>query len=112
MPDYQKGKIYKILNTETEDIYIGCTVQPLNKKFDGKVRRKTHARIKLHKLMYELGIKKFYIELVENYPCFSKSELDARKLHWIHICGNLNQCEVSQRQSRNNKNEEIKNNNM
>ena len=29
MPDYNRGKIYKIYNTITEDIYIGATTRLL-----------------------------------------------------------------------------------
>ena len=30
MPDYQKGKIYKIISNETDDVYIGSTTQSLS----------------------------------------------------------------------------------
>ena len=92
MPDYQKGKIYKILNTETDDVYIGSTIQPLSKRLNCHKHSITHARMKLYKLMCELGVNKFYIELVENCPCSSKEELHAREGHWIRACGTLNQC--------------------
>ena len=32
MPDYQQGKIYKIICKETGEIYIGSTVRPLKQR--------------------------------------------------------------------------------
>ena len=31
--DYSQGKVYKIFNTETNDVYIGSTTQSLSKRF-------------------------------------------------------------------------------
>ena len=32
--DYKKGKIYKIVNTENNNIYYGSTIQPLHKRLN------------------------------------------------------------------------------
>ena len=32
MGDYKKGKIYQIKNTIDDDIYVGSTIAPLNKR--------------------------------------------------------------------------------
>ena len=40
--------------------------------------------------MDELGIDKFYIELVDDYPCNDKLELLAREGYWIKQIGTLN----------------------
>ena len=37
MPDYSKGKIYKIYNTINDDIYIGATVQDLKLRLSGHI---------------------------------------------------------------------------
>ena len=92
MPDYQKGQLYKIINTETDDVYIGSTIQPLSKRMNGHRCGMTRQGMKLYKFMCELGVNKFYIELVENCPCSSKEELHAREGHWIRACGTLNHC--------------------
>ena len=93
MPDYSKAKIYKILNTETADIYIGSTIGPLCKrmwkhKYSSTVPYKSTN--KLYKLTTELGFHKLSIELRETYPRASKEELHARENHWIRQLGTLN----------------------
>jgi hypothetical protein len=80
MPDYQQGKIYCIRSHQTDDIYIGSTT----KKYLSQ--RLTH-----HKTQYRIYLKEggryissfkilehdnSYIELIENYPCNSKAELN------------------------------------
>ena len=78
MPNYQNGKIYTIRSFQTNDIYIGSTVEQLSKRFNkhkvkynqwikGTYRNTTSFQI----LKYEDA----YIELLENYPCNSKEEL-------------------------------------
>jgi len=46
--------------------------------------------MKVYTNMHELGIDKFYIELIENYPCESKEELCKREGHFIREIGTLN----------------------
>jgi hypothetical protein len=73
MEDYQDGKIYKIKSPHTTKFYIGATIQTLKDRF------KTH-KYKLNcasKIL--IGLGDAYIELMENYPCNSKEELEARE---------------------------------
>ena len=35
MPDYSKGKIYKLIDLETEECYIGSTCKTLRKRLEG-----------------------------------------------------------------------------
>ena len=70
--DYNNGKIYQILSNVHDDVYVGSTTQHLCKrlykhKADTKVRD-----CNIHKLIREIGEDKFYIELIESYPCNSK----------------------------------------
>ena len=96
MPDYSQGKIYKILNSITNDTYIGSTTQLLcnrmkNHRNDHNNQNSTHYNYKLYKCFREHGIEHFYIELVEKYPCSSKEELLAREGCWIRQeCPSLN----------------------
>ena len=92
---YQHGKIYKLTSSETTDIYIGSTTQPLCK------------RLQEHKCDYNLYLKgKFCyvssyelvkyvdckIELIKEYPCNNKNELEReegyyqRKMKCVNIC--------------------------
>ena len=44
----------------------------------------------IHKLIREIGEDRFYIELIEPYPCNSKEELTAREGYYIRDRGTLN----------------------
>lgn len=82
-PNFANGKIYAIRSHQIEQIYIGSTTQPLYKRFHR------------HKTMYcsSKEIMKFsdcYIELLENYACANKNELNRREgeLIRLHNCVN------------------------
>ena len=92
--DYSKGKIYQILNTITDDVYIGSTCQSLESRFiKHKSDAKSHRRsnYKLYAKMKELGSDVFFIKLVEEAPCESKAELRALEGKYIRELGTLNQ---------------------
>ena len=81
MRDYSEGKIYQILNTVTDDVYIGSTTQTLsnrmkNHRSDGKKRL---CHLKIYQAFSKHGVDEFYIELIEKYPCECKEELTARE---------------------------------
>jgi hypothetical protein len=82
MPDYSKGKIYSIRSPNTEEIYIGSTVQPLTMRFHGHLG---HYKMYLDKRNNFTSSFKIlekgdaYIELIENFPCNSKEELNKRE---------------------------------
>ena len=91
MPDYSKGKIYKILNNIDDEIYIGSTIKTLSQRMAchrGHVKSRQH--LPLYKSMVELGVEHFYIELIENCPCNDVYELRAREGHFIREIGTLN----------------------
>ena len=91
MGDYQKGKIYQIKNTIDDDLYVGSTIQALNRRM---VKHKSDAKQLQHKPLYqkmnEYGFDKFFIELIEDYSCNTLIELLAREGHWIRERGTLN----------------------
>ena len=84
MENSKLGFIYKIVNTENTDFYIGSTSGTL------KIRLKTHfysidkkPNIKLYKLMMDLGKDKFNIELVENVIYSNIEELRKKEQEYI-----------------------------
>ena len=92
MGDYRKGKIYQIKNTIDDDIYVGSTITPLSRrmikhKYAAKARKQTYP---LYQKMNEHCFGKFFIEIIEEYPCNSKLELLAREGYWIREKGTLN----------------------
>tara|TARA_R110000803_G_scaffold42207_1_gene90632 strand:+ start:869 stop:1348 length:480 start_codon:yes stop_codon:yes gene_type:complete len=90
MPDYSKGKIYKLIDYTNGDIYIGSTSQSLAKR---KTKHKTDSRLhdtydKRNKLIRYSSHKiiknnNYDIILIEDYPCNSKDELRMREQYWM-----------------------------
>ena len=77
MSKYQHGKIYKIVNSIDKLIYVGSTIQPLNRRFTGhKFDAKRYPNSKLYKHFAKLGVDHFEIILIKNYPCNNKLELE------------------------------------
>ena len=95
MPDYSKGKIYKIVSDNIEGTYYGSTADTLWSRF-GKHNSKFRAWKKGSKEYYtsykliEAGNAKIF--LVENYPCNSKIELKARERFYIENNDCVNKC--------------------
>jgi len=78
MPNYQNGKIYKIVNDSSNLVYFGSTLQPLYKRFHQ------------HKKMFHQCTSKKILEgenakiiLVEKCPCNDKEELIKRERYYI-----------------------------
>ena len=80
--DYQAGKIYALKSAQTDKIYIGSTI------FDLSYRKRKHIN---HYNSYMRGNSKYissfdlckyddmYIELIEEYPCENKRQLEKRE---------------------------------
>lgn len=78
MPDYSKGKIYKIVSNQTEKIYIGSTCQPLCERIAG--HRSKHKMFKAgnHHYISSFDMLKYddaKIILISNVECKNKEEL-------------------------------------
>jgi len=63
----EKGKIYKIINKKNGLIYVGCTINSLEKRFNEHLYRcfKTDYKSKLYNSMKKYGQDNFTIELIE-----------------------------------------------
>lgn len=87
MPNYQNGKIYKLISDHTNKIYIGSTqLNYLSSRMSQ--HRDYYKNYKIGKFSYmtsfdimEYGDTK--IILLENYPCNSINELNARERYYI-----------------------------
>lgn len=87
MPDYQNGKIYKLVSDETDKIYIGSTCTLLCKRL--WQHQNSYKQWKIDSSndcitsfqLFQLG--DVDIILIENYPCGDKNELHARERYWI-----------------------------
>ena len=89
MVNYKNGKIYRLVSKHSPIPYYGSTCTDLRKRL---YKHKSSYLLQndnctFHKLI-ELGDYK--IELVENYPCNSRRELELREAYWIknNLCVN------------------------
>jgi len=85
MPNYQNGKIYKIVNDIDNELYVGSSIQPLSKRM---VEHRSHSKYdqynktKLYVHFQKIGVEHFKIVLVELFPCLVREELLAREEYW------------------------------
>ena len=56
MPDYAKGKIYKILNTIDDEMYVGSTVETLGQRMAKHRSDMKRRQYKLYNHMNKLGV--------------------------------------------------------
>lgn len=78
MPDYSTGKIYQIISPHYPLPYIGSTVRPLSKRlYEHKSRAKKGTKDRSSRPIIDAG--EYYIELIEEYPCRTKEELNRRE---------------------------------
>ena len=79
MPDYSNGKIYTIRFHNSNEIYIGSTIQSLAVRFGG---HKHHNKCSLYQLInskYNSDWSVCYYELYENYSCNTNEELNKKE---------------------------------
>jgi hypothetical protein len=81
--DFQKGKIYMIW--AGDERYYGSTCDTLSKRMVGhrKKYKENPGATTAHKLFDIYGLENCKIELVEEFPCNSKQELEAREGFYI-----------------------------
>jgi hypothetical protein len=88
MPDYLKGKIYKIVNFNNDKIYIGSTCEAtLARRLTchvSKYKSFLNGKEGIYLTSFEILKEENYdIQLIENYPCETKDELHAREGYYI-----------------------------
>jgi hypothetical protein len=81
MPDYARGKIYKIVCNITGEQYIGATTQKLSQRLTCHVSKKNTDKIYKSKNIILRG--DYQIVLIENYPCNNREELDRKEREHI-----------------------------
>jgi hypothetical protein len=83
--DYKNGKIYKIICSETNLIYIGSTTKDLDKRFleHKQLFESSRSLCNLHNSFEKYGIKNHHISLVENIPCNFNTQLTLREDYHI-----------------------------
>ena len=89
MSRYENGKIYKIVSVDYSKCYIGSTTESLKKRFErhrGKYKdylKGEADNTRAYWLFDEFGVENCKIELIENYPCNSREELERKEGEYI-----------------------------
>jgi hypothetical protein len=84
MPDYSKGKIYRIVCNETGEQYIGSTTQTLAQRLSHHV---SHKNCMSSKIIYRGN---YEIILIEECPCENKNQLLRKERHFIETLDCIN----------------------
>tara|TARA_R110002074_G_scaffold75513_1_gene172622 strand:- start:252 stop:743 length:492 start_codon:yes stop_codon:yes gene_type:complete len=84
MNKYRNGKIYKLIDLDSDKVYIGSTIQTLDKRLS---LHKSHSNPCMSNTF-----KDPYIQLIKSYPCNSKRALDKEEQKYIDMydCVNKN----------------------
>ena len=86
---YQNGKIYKIISSQTDKIYVGSTCETLRRRFNRHKNRQSHYISSNEIIKYEDA----KIILLEDYSCDNKRELEEKEREYIllykNICVNM-----------------------
>lgn len=89
MPNYQNGKVYKIVSDLPEHkgaCYVGSTCKTLcSRMTHHRAQCKKGKMAQLYVIMRQFGIAHFSIILVEAFPCANKEELRARERHHMEL---------------------------
>ena len=86
MPDYQKGKVYRILQDNGKTVYIGSTTQDLSARMASHRKNvKCHPERKLSTVMAEVGVGHFSIELIVDCPCDRREILNRAEGEQIRL---------------------------
>lgn len=87
MPNYNNGKIYKIISENTDNVYIGSTTQSLCKRLANHKESMKNGKYFGSRRILEKG--KCKIVLLENFPCENREQLFAKEQEWIDKTSNL-----------------------
>ena len=78
---YANGKIYCIRNRAAGDsiVYVGSTTQALCERMSQHRCNIGRTNMKIHKLMGDVGVENFHIELINDFRCERRDQLTAEE---------------------------------
>ena len=86
MNRYHNGKIYKLVNTVDDRIYVGSTAMPLSKRLSGhKADARKHTERRVCEELNKVGWANVRIVLIEAHRCENKNELVAREQYHMDL---------------------------
>ena len=91
MNKYEKGQIYKVVSPDFRKCYIGSTTEGIKKRlirhqkasYNYKLKNGKKKDCSCFRLFDEYGFDNCKIYWIEDYPCNSKKELEAREGYYI-----------------------------
>jgi hypothetical protein len=86
MPDYQKGKIYKLWSPSKNLVYYGSTVQTISQRLADhlkKFKNYNNGNNDYTTSFLVLDCDDYKIELIEEYPCNNKQQLFRKEGEYI-----------------------------
>ena len=92
MVDYKNGKIYVIRNSVNDLVYIGSTTKALSErmaKHRSTYKREVVQNFPIYKAFKEIGVDKFYIELLEEHSCENIEQLHRKEGQYIREYNSL-----------------------
>jgi hypothetical protein len=91
MPDYQKGKIYRIISPSKNLVYYGSTIETLSSRLSKHIY--DYKRNNGQKSAFVvLKCEDYKIELVEEYPCNNRQQLEKKEGEYIKANECVNIC--------------------
>ena len=82
-PRYKRGKIYAIVNSINDMVYIGSTIQGLYSRLSFHKILAKGVESPLYVAMRKYGVGNFEFSILERYPCESKEELERREMEIV-----------------------------
>lgn len=81
MPNYQKAKIYKLVSPSKNLVYIGSTTQPLSQRLAEHLCN--YKKDKGLNSQVVLECEDYKIELLEDFPCNNRQQLEKKEGEYI-----------------------------
>ena len=90
------GKVYKIICTQSDDVYIGSTFNTLRDRWMAHKNRykqyqKNNSRnMSIHTYFDKYGIDNFKIILIKEYEVIDRNHLETKEQLWLNKLKNIN----------------------
>ena len=85
MPNYQNSKIYKIVDNKNKECYIGSTTKSLAERIAHHryAYKNGMGSLKSFEMFDKYGLENCKINLLMNYPCVSRRDLEKKEGEFI-----------------------------
>jgi len=88
---YERGKIYKIITSNSNDVYIGSTILSLKRRLQ---KHRSMYKNRGHYISSSIILRQggYKIELIKDFPCNSKKELEREEGKYQREMDCVNKC--------------------